>query len=83
MEIRYKPQVVKQLKRLSKKEKTKIINKLEILADDPLAGKPLRGELKGLRSLRVWPFRIVYEVFDGIIIVYSVARLAIVYIKLK
>ena len=32
------------------------------LADDPLAGKPLKGVLAGLQSLRVGQYRIVYSV---------------------
>lgn len=34
---------------------------LEALADDPLAGKPLQGPYKGLRSFRVGEYRIVYR----------------------
>jgi len=31
------------------------------LANNPLAGKKLKGELAGLRSYRLGPFRIVYR----------------------
>ena len=34
------------------------------LMDHPEAGKPLKYELKGKRSLRVPPFRIIYSI-DG------------------
>lgn len=39
----------------------RFINALEAIAVAPLEGKPLHGELKGLRSYRVGSFRIVYE----------------------
>jgi len=45
-------------------DKQKIVSKkLTILKSDPLLGKPLSGKLKGLSSIRVWPYRIIYE-FD-------------------
>jgi mRNA-degrading endonuclease RelE of RelBE toxin-antitoxin system len=31
---------------------------------NPLCGKPLRYELQGKRSVRVPPFRIIYEIHD-------------------
>ena len=61
MELLYKAEAVKQLKKLPQSEKKKIARKLELLAQNPLSGKSLRGELEGLRSLRVWPYRIIYE----------------------
>jgi mRNA interferase RelE/StbE len=36
---------------------------LRRLAAEPLAGKPLAGDLEGLRSLRVGMYRVVYR-FD-------------------
>lgn len=47
--------------RLPKVEKEKVIRKLDLLRNDPLLGKLLMGELKEFRSLRVWPYRILYE----------------------
>lgn len=38
---------------------------LGALERDPLAGHPLRGRLRGLRSLRVGAYRIVYQLTDG------------------
>ena len=35
------------------------------LERNPDAGKPLRGRLKGLRSLRIGSYRIIYQVIDG------------------
>jgi len=52
----------KQYGRLSKSDQRKIYIKLSTLQDNPHAGKKLSGELKGIRSLRVWPYRILYEI---------------------
>jgi len=41
--------------------KQKVRSGLEALARDPNAGRALRGELEGLRSLRAGRFRIVYR----------------------
>jgi mRNA interferase RelE/StbE len=38
---------------------------LDLIRHDPTAGKELRGELAGLRSLPVSRFRIVYRVASG------------------
>lgn len=74
MKLEYKPRAVKQLKKLPKTEVKKIIKKLELLAKEPTAGKILKGELEGLRSLRAWPYRIIYEVKKTSLIIYSVAH---------
>ena len=39
----------------------KVIAKIESLSDDPTAGKPLVGPLKGIWSLRVGEYRILYQ----------------------
>lgn len=48
--------------------KRKIRAALDLLRADPAAGKALRDELAGLRSLRVGPMRIVYRVAPGRVI---------------
>jgi mRNA-degrading endonuclease RelE of RelBE toxin-antitoxin system len=52
----------KQYKRLPKIEQTKIYKKLTVLQKNPYEGKKLAGELESVRSLRAWPYRILYEV---------------------
>lgn len=50
----------------------RLLDKLESLADDPLAGKPLTGPLQGFRSLRVGDWRVIYEVGKGVVKVLTV-----------
>jgi len=38
---------------------------LGLLEREPLAGYPLRGKLRGLYSLRVGAYRILYQLTDG------------------
>lgn len=52
----------KQYTRFSKSDQKRIFTKLHTLQDNPTAGKKLSGELKGVRSLRAWPYRILYEI---------------------
>ena len=56
------PQATKQFKHLPSSEQTKIKKKLVSLEKNPLAGKKLSGELSQLRSLKVWPYRIIYHI---------------------
>ena len=37
-------------------------HKIAALKQQPYSGKKLKGEFAGLYSLRLWPYRIVYEV---------------------
>lgn len=67
LEVKMKAQ--KQLKSLPKKDQKRILAALEVLQENPLAGKQLEGKYKGLRSLRVWPYRILYAVDHRIITV--------------
>ncbi|OGV90562.1 hypothetical protein A3A66_02350 [Microgenomates group bacterium RIFCSPLOWO2_01_FULL_46_13] len=74
MNLSYTPQAVKQIQKLPQAEKKKVIRKLELLVTDPKVGKPLKGELEGLYSLRAWPYRIIYKIKSSTIIIYSVAH---------
>jgi len=43
------------------KLKERIASALEYIAQEPLFGKPLQGELKGCYSCRVGDYRVVYD----------------------
>ena len=55
----------KELIRLPKSEQKKAVKKLEVLERNPLIGKKLAGKLQIYRSLRFWPYRIVYHINEG------------------
>jgi mRNA-degrading endonuclease RelE of RelBE toxin-antitoxin system len=52
----------KQYKHLPKPEQTKIKKKLAVLENYAYVGKKLTGDLTRFRSLRAWPYRILYSV---------------------
>ena len=54
------PEANKQLRHLPKVEQLKILKKLSALETNPLAGKKLSSDLSEARSLRAWPYRILY-----------------------
>lgn len=39
----------------------KISRKIDLLETNPFVGKKLSGHLKGRRSVRAWPYRIIYR----------------------
>lgn len=71
-QVEYRPRVFKQLKKIPKVEQRKIIQKLEILSEDPYSGKQLQGEYKDLLSLKAWPYRIIYTVRRNGILIFSI-----------
>lgn len=79
MQLEYRPEVIKQLKKLPLMEKKKVIKKLELLSQNPNAGKTLKGEFQGLRSLRAWPYRIIYEIREKSLVIFSVTHRQSVY----
>ena len=74
MQVELSPKARAQLKDLSRNAslQRRIVNALEALGGTPLAGKPLKGPLQGVRSYRVGTYRILYEVFQDRLLVYVV-----------
>jgi len=62
MDLSFKDTAQKDLDKLPKTEARKIFKKTQILKEFPFAGKLLGGEFEGVRSLRAWPYRILYHV---------------------
>ncbi len=60
--MRLKPSVEKELSKLPKNECYKILLALTELSKNPFLGKKLKGEFKNQHSLRVWPYRIIYQI---------------------
>ncbi|MXW69079.1 MAG: type II toxin-antitoxin system RelE/ParE family toxin, partial [Acidimicrobiia bacterium] len=48
---------------------TRIVNAIDRLAENPYLGSALKGDLKGLRRLRIGDHRVLYEVRDDELIV--------------
>ncbi len=78
MKVRITPRAAKQLKKISHQDKKKLLKKIQWLSENPYSGKILKGELRQLRSLRVWPYRIIYQV-GKMLTIYGVAHRKSVY----
>ena len=60
MDVIVTPPAQKQYKKLPSFEQNKIDRKLSTLKDFPESGKKLSGDVHYLRSIRAWPYRILY-----------------------
>ena len=61
-------QAAKDLEAVSRSDRklySRFLNALQAIAENPLEGKPLHGELKGLRSYRLGSYRNLYEIHHG------------------
>jgi mRNA interferase RelE/StbE len=68
-QIQVQKRARKQLDKISIAYRKKIEKAIDSLALDPFQGKKLEGELKGQYSIRVWPYRIIYQIYKKQLIV--------------
>lgn len=64
IEIRWATRALKELRSLPQRDQAKVFRAVDGLRSNPLAGRPLAAEWKGLRRLRVGSYRVIYA-FDG------------------
>ena len=67
--IRIKESAAKELRRVAKPDRARIVAAIDRLAETPHLGTSLKGDLRGLRRLRVGDYRVVYEVRDDELVV--------------
>ena len=53
---------LKNLERLEALTNQSIVRSIEDLSREPFLGKPLRGRLKGLYTLRIGEYRVIYSI---------------------
>lgn len=61
-EVRFTPRFSKGIRALDKEVQIRILSQVNILKINPYAGKPLRGVWKGIYSLRVGDYRVLYQI---------------------
>lgn len=61
--IRFAPKAEKDLAKIKGRNRARILLALHGLEENPFFGKKLKGELDGLYSIRVWPYRIIYAAY--------------------
>jgi addiction module RelE/StbE family toxin len=70
MQIIFSEEFRKEFKRIKDKQtRLKLIKHLKKLEQLPESGKPLKYKLKGHRSIRIPPFRIIYRIEKNSIII--------------
>ncbi len=66
--LEFEPAAFRIFKKLPKDVQEKIANEAEVLKTNPLAGEPLKGKYKYLRSLHLSfkgsAYRVIYQVFS-------------------
>jgi len=60
--LQIKPKARKDLDKIPKNYRARIIVVLDAIVLNPFSGKKLSGKKRGLYSIRVWPYRIIYEI---------------------
>ncbi|MBS7615774.1 type II toxin-antitoxin system RelE/ParE family toxin [Candidatus Bathyarchaeota archaeon] len=61
-EIRFTPRFLKNIKALDREIQVRIMREINMLKTNPYIGKPLRGEWKGVFSLRIGDYRVLYQI---------------------
>ena len=69
-QVVHTPRFERDFKKLSSESQGRIAEEVMLLETDPAVGKPLHGELKGLFSLRVGRYRVVYEIQERTIVLH-------------
>lgn len=60
--VRFKPSAEKELNNLPQKDFYRVKAALAGLEVNPFSGKKLGGEYNGCSAIRVWPYRIIYQI---------------------
>ena len=71
--IRWERRAVRELRALPAEGRRRVYEAVGGLREEPLRGVALSGEWRGLRRLRVGPYRVIYG-FDGRELLVSVVR---------
>lgn len=63
--LQIKQSALKELQRLPKPDRQRLIEAIDQLMDNPHVGKLLKGEFSGLRRIRAGDYRVIYEINEG------------------
>lgn len=70
--IKIKASAAKDLVRITKPDRHRIAAAIDSLAQQPHKGNSLKGDLRGLRRIRVGDYRVIYEVLDDELVILDV-----------
>ena len=78
-EVRFTPRFLKSIKALDRAVQVQIVREIDVLRTIPYTGKPLRGEWKGVYSLKVGAYRVLYQVRGSEVLLLAVSHRKHVY----
>jgi mRNA interferase RelE/StbE len=64
-EVKFAPRFLKEIKALDREVQVRILREINSLKTNPYVGKPLRGEWKGVYSLRIGDYRVLYQIKEN------------------
>lgn len=67
--VKVKASAAKALARIAQPHRLRLITAIDSLKDNPHQGTLLKGDLSGLRRIRVGDYRVIYEVNEGELVV--------------
>ena len=67
--VRIKRSATRDLEKIARQDRERIMFAIDRLGEQPHAGYPLKGSLRGLRRIRVGDYRVVYEVLESELVV--------------
>lgn len=67
--VRIKRSAQKELQAIAKPERLQIAAAIDGLGENPYRGSALKGDLSGLRRVRVGTYRVIYEIRENELIV--------------
>ena len=68
-QLRIEPKARKEFEKIPDRFKLRIEVAFAVLRNSPYAGKKLKGRYKGSYSWRVWPYRIVYRIYNSHVLI--------------
>jgi len=67
--LKIKQSALKEIQKLDKPNRKRLMEAIDNLADNPHVGKLLKGDFSGLRRIRVGSYRVIYEINEGEILI--------------
>ena len=67
--VRIKRSATRDLAQIARQDRERIVYAIDRLGEQPHAGYPLKGALRGLRRIRVGNYRVIYEVLDSELVI--------------
>jgi len=78
-EIKYTNKFERRFRELDSVVRRRIFDKIKLLRENPFIGKALLGDLRGIYSLRVGDYRVLYTIRDKVVFLLTVGHRRIVY----